>query len=60
MRENPENQDSTCDLQYVLIFYQKSKMIPGSIRTFWYKGSAENKGKCQVRKNGVYLLKTIA
>ena len=25
--------------------YKKSKMIPGSIRTFWYKGAAENKAE---------------
>ena len=30
-------------------FYQKSNMILWSIRTFWYKGSAENKKK-HVRK----------
>ena len=27
------------------LFYQKSNMILWSIRTFWYKGSAENKKK---------------
>ena len=42
------------------IFYQKSKMTPGSIRTFWYKGSAENKGKWQVRQKGLYLSKIVA
>ena len=34
------------------LFYQKVKMILWSIRTFWYKGSAENKGNWQVRKKG--------
>ena len=32
------------------LVYQKSNMILWSIRTFWYKGSAENKGKTNVRK----------
>ena len=31
-------------------FYQKSKIILWSIRTFWYKGSAENKKKKHVRE----------
>ena len=44
MRENPKTQDSTCDLP-CFIFYQKSNIILWSIRTFWYKGSAENKKK---------------
>ena len=35
MREIPKNQDLTGDLQCIFIFYQKPKMIPGSIRTFW-------------------------
>ena len=50
MRENQKTQDSTCDLLVFCIFYQKSKMLLWSIRTFWYKGSAENKKKSQVRK----------
>ena len=50
MRENPRTQDSTCVLPYVFTFYQKSKMILWSIRTFWYKGSAENTKKKHVRK----------
>ena len=52
MRQNPKTKDSTCDLQYFSFFYQKSNMILWSIRTFWYKGSAENKGKTHVRKKG--------
>ena len=31
-------------------FYQKSNMILWSIRTFWYKGSAENKKQRHVRE----------
>ena len=30
-------------------------MILLSIRTFWYKGSAENKEKCQIRKKVLSL-----
>ena len=33
-----------------LLSYQKSKTILWSIRTFWYKGSAENKEKTHVRE----------
>ena len=50
MRENPKTQDSTCDLQYFSLFYRKSNMILWSIRTFWYKGSAEDKEQSQVRE----------
>ena len=50
MRENPKAQDSTCDLQYLFICYQKSNIILWSIRTFWYKGSAENNKKRHVRE----------
>ena len=50
MRENPQTQDSTCVLPVFLQFYQKSNMILWSIRTFWYKGSAENKEKRHVRE----------
>ena len=50
MRENLQNQDSTCDLPCFLLLYQKSNMILWSIRTFWYKGSAENKRKRHVRE----------
>ena len=30
---------------YDFLFCIEVKMIPRSIRTFWYKGSTENKGK---------------
>ena len=50
MRENPKTQYATCDLQYIFIFDQKSNMILWSIRTFWYKGSAEIKEQMHVRK----------
>ena len=51
MRENPKTQDSTCVLPCVFtILPQKSNMILWSIRTFWYKGSAENKKKIHVRE----------
>ena len=50
MRENPKTQDSTCDLPGFIFFYQKSNMILWSIRTFWYKGSAENKERMHVRQ----------
>ena len=39
-------------------FYQKSNMILWSIRTFWYKGSAEIKEQMHVRKEN--LSKTSA
>ena len=55
MRENPKTQDSTYDLPGVFIFYQKSNMILWSIRTFWYKGSIENKGKNMFAKKGISL-----
>ena len=45
MSENPKTQDSTCHLQCVSFFYQKSNMILWSIHTFWYKGLAENHKK---------------
>ena len=38
----------------------KTKMIPGSIHTFWCKGSAGNKGKITSSKNGFYLSKMTA
>ena len=50
MRENPTTVDSTCYLHGFSQFYQKSNMILWSIRTFWYKGSAENKKKKHVRE----------
>ena len=50
MRENPKTQESTCDLPWFFIFYQKSNMILWSIHTFWYKGSAEIKKKKHVRE----------
>ena len=34
---------------YLSLFYPKSNMILWSIRTFWYKGSAENKEQINVR-----------
>ena len=34
----------------VILFTKKIEMILCSIRTFWYKGSAENKEKGQVIK----------
>ena len=33
-----------------MFFYGKVKMILLSIRTFWYKGSTENKEKWEVQK----------
>ena len=42
MRENPTNPNSTCHFPLILCLYPKSNMILWSIRTFWYKGSAEN------------------
>ena len=50
MRENPKTHISTYDLPWFVIFYQKPKIIPGSIGTFWYKGSAEKQGKRHVRE----------
>ena len=39
--------------------YQKVKMIPGSIRTFWYKGSGRNTGKMTNSEEGLYLSKIV-
>ena len=51
MREKPKTQDSTCDLPRVFsLFYKKSNMILWSIRTFWYKGSAEIQEQKQVHE----------
>ena len=50
MRENPRTQGSTRVLPGFVCFYQKSNMILGSIRTFWYKGSAKNNKKRHVRE----------
>ena len=52
LREKGENQDSTIDWPFFLLFYQEVEMIPGSIRTFWYKGFASYKANLQVRKKG--------
>ena len=41
MRENPRSQDSTCDLSCTS-FNQQTKMIPGSMHTFWYKPLSKN------------------
>ena len=60
MRENPKTQASICDLPGFLIFYKKSNIILWSIRTFCYKGSAENNKTSQVRDKNVYLSKTAA
>ena len=60
MRENPQTQDSTGDLPYCFILYQKSNMILWSIRTFWYKGSAENKNKQTCSHKKIYLSNTAA
>ena len=61
MRENPKTQDSTGDLPcFSHLFYQNSNMILWSIRTFWYKGSAEIKEKKQVHGKMVYLSKIAA
>ena len=59
MRENPTNQDSTSVLPSVCVFshffYQAVEIVPVSIRTSWYKGSADNNGKCQVREKALSL-----
>ena len=43
---------------YCSLFYQTVKMILWSIRTLWYKGSAENKDKRQGRKQIIPLKNT--
>ena len=50
MRENPQTQDPTCVLPCVFTNLPKVEYYPWSIRTFWYKGSAENKKKKHVRE----------
>ena len=45
MKENPAKTKIRLVIYHdSSLVYQKSKMIPGSIRTFWYKDSAESKG----------------
>ena len=47
---------STGILKYVLIVYTKMKLILWSIRTSWYKGSAEiNKKQSSLKKNVLFL-----
>ena len=53
MRENPKTKDSTGVLPCFSQFYQKSNMILWSIRTFWYKGSAENKKRNMFAKRPI-------
>ena len=50
MRENPKTQDLNCVLPCVFTILPKVEYDPMSIRTFWYKGSAENKKKRHVRE----------
>ena len=51
MRENQKTQDSTCVLPcFFTILPKVEYVILWSIRTFWYKGSAENKKKIHVRE----------
>ena len=50
MRETPKNQDLTGNLLANFLLYQIPKVIPGSIRTFWYKRFAQNNEKCKVQK----------
>ena len=56
MRNKLENK------QYIYIFvvYQKTKMIPGSIRTFWYKCSAKQQGKSSSEEKGLYVSEIAA
>ena len=51
-QRNLKNQGSTSLLLRFCVCYQK-KMISWSIRTFWYKGMAENHEKCQVRNKPI-------
>ena len=57
MRENQKTQDSfvVYILLFCIYFYQKSNMILWSIRTFWYKGSAENKEKKHMFAKKAYI-----
>ena len=50
MRENPKTQIRRVFYNVFSQFYQKSNMILWSIRTFWYKGSAENNKKTDLRE----------
>ena len=47
----------SCFTMNLHLFTREFEMIPRSVRTFWYKGSATNKGKWQVRKKGYILQK---
>ena len=37
-----KNHGFTCALSYMFMFYQNTKMIPGSISTLWYKRFTKN------------------
>ena len=45
MRETPKPKIRLVIYHDLFNFYKKSNLILWSIRTFWYKGSAENKDK---------------
>ena len=52
-RKPPKNKKQRfdwCVTMIIHLLYQKVRMIPRSIHTLWYKGSAENKEKKQLRK----------
>ena len=49
-QRKPKNQRfDICFIMFLNTFYETVKIILWSIRTFWYKGSSENKDKWQVR-----------
>ena len=57
MRENQENQDSTSHLPLFFIFFpKKSKMIPGSIRT-WL---GRKQGQMTSSEKGLYVFRIVA
>ena len=53
--EKTQKQGFELRFNIIFIFDKQNKMIPRSIRTFWYKGSAENKETWQVKKKSVSL-----
>ena len=60
IRGLPKNQDLPGVLLHFSICHAKRQVVLWSIHTFWYKGSAKIKGKNQVRKKGLFLLRIAA
>ena len=53
MRNFPKIKMSSNDLSYISNLFTKTQMIPGSIRTFWYKHVAKTKESHKVIKRNI-------